>query len=127
MNNKGDVEALEKLVGQLHGLHSEIGLLAKKSPSDAVNSFKLRLINKVIIAANHVLGPSYLPFGDFEAFEPDDMPSTSDVALVLAQYIEEAERYRSDNVKHWQGRWVYIIAGEPSEIPSGLPTKVGKK
>jgi hypothetical protein len=124
---QSEVEALEKLIGQLQGLHTEIGLLAKKAPSDAVNAFKLRLINKVLITANTVLSPDYLPFEDFEAFDSDDMPSTSDVALVIGQYIEEAERYRSDNVKFWSGRWVYVINGEASDIRTGTPTKVGKK
>lgn len=127
MKSRSDVEALEKLIGQLQGLHSEISLLAKKAPSDAVNAFKLRLINNVVAAGNDVLGPNYLPFGDFGAFNADDVPSTSDVALVLAQYIEEAERYRSDNVKYWQGKWVYIVGGDASDIQSGAPTKVGKK
>jgi len=127
MKRRGDVESLEKLIGQLQGLHSEISLLAKKSPNDGVNSFKLRLINRVVAAANEVLGPDYLPFGDFEAFDADDVPSTSDVALMLAQYMEEAERYRSDNVKFWHGNWVYVVKGEPSDIPSGAPTKVGRK
>lgn len=127
MKSRGDVESLEKLIGQLQGLHSEIGLLAKKSPNDGVNAFKLRLINRVITAANDGLGPDYLPFGDFKAFDAADVPSTSDVALVLAQYMEQAERYRSDNVKFWHGQWVYVVKGEPSNIPSGAPTKVGRK
>lgn len=127
MKNAGEVEALEKVIGQLQGLHSEVSLLAKKAPNDSVNTFKLKLINKVIAATNDVLRPNYLPFGDFEAFDADDVPSTSDVALVIAQYMEEAERYRSDNVKFWQGRWVYIIDGDPSDIRSGAPSKVGRK
>lgn len=127
MKSRSDVEALEKLIGQLQGLHSEISLLAKKAPSAAVNAFKLRLINNVVAAANDVLSPNYLPFGDFQAFDSDDVPSTSDVALVLAQYMEEAERYRSDNVKHWQGKWVYVVDGDASDVQSGPPTKVGKK
>lgn len=127
MKSQGEVESLEKLVGQLQGMHSEISLLAKKSPSDAVNAFKLKLINKVIVSANLVLGPDYIPFVGFENFELDDVPSTSDVTLVLAQYMEETERYRSDNVKFWKHRWVYIVDGEPSDIQSGPPSKVGKK
>ncbi len=106
MKSRSDIERLEKLIGQLQGLHSEISLLAKKSPNDAVDAFKLRLINKVVAAANDVLGPEYLPFSDFEAFEVDDVPSTSDVALVLAQYMEEVERFRSANVKLSQHYWV---------------------
>jgi hypothetical protein len=38
-----DVERLEKLIGQLQGIYAEIGALAKKSPNDAVNPFKLNL------------------------------------------------------------------------------------
>ncbi len=127
MKTKIDVELLEKLIGQLQGLHSEVSLLARKSPSDAVNTFKLRLINNVLTAANDVLGPNYLPFGDLKSFEADDVPSTSDVALVLSQYMEEAERYRSDCLKLWAGKWVYVVDGVPSDIPSGPPTKVVKK
>ena len=48
MKDRSEVERLEKLVGQLQGLHSEISLLAKKSPNDAVNKFKLGLINNII-------------------------------------------------------------------------------
>lgn len=127
MKDRSEVENLEKLVGQLQGLHSEITLLAKKSPNDAVNAFKLNLINKVIKTGNDVLGPSYLPFDDFEGFNSDAVPSTSDVALVLAQYMEETERYRSDNVIWSRGNWVYVLSGEPSEIRSGVPSKVGRK
>jgi len=127
MNSRNDVERLEKIIGQLQGLHAEISLLAKKSPNDGVNAFKLRLINNVIALANGVLGPNYLPFGDFAAFDADDVPSTSDVALVLAQYIEEAERYRSDNVIYYDYNWFYMVNGKASNIPSGPPSKIGKK
>jgi hypothetical protein len=127
MMDRSEVEKLEKLIGQLHGLHSELTLLAKKSPSDAVNPFKLGLINKVIKAGNEVLGQKYLPFEEFEGFDADALPSTSDVALVLAQYMEEAERYRSDNVKQWRGDWVYVVDGGVSDILSGAPSKVGRK
>ena len=85
MKDRSEVENLEKRIGQLQGLHSEIALLAKKSPSDAVNAFKLGLINRVIKFGNDVLGQNYRSFDDFEGFNADDVPSTSDVALVLAQ------------------------------------------
>jgi hypothetical protein len=127
MKDRSKVESLEKLIGQLQGLHSEMTLLAKKSPNDAVNTFKLSLINRVISTGNEVLGPNYLPFDDFEGFDSEGVPSTSDVALVLAQYMEEAERYRSDNVKMMRGHWVYVVNGEASDIRSGPPSKVGRK
>jgi len=127
MKSQLDIERLEKLIGQLQGLHSEISVLAKKSPNDAVNLFKLGLINRVIVSGNAFLGIAYMPFEGFESFSPEDVPSTSDVALVLSQYIEEAERYRSDNISKYFGYWTYVIDGEPSEIHTGPPVKVRVK
>jgi hypothetical protein len=127
MDSKEDVERLEKLIGQLQGLYAEIGTLAKKSPSDGVNSFKLKLINRVLATGNEVLGDSYKPFDEFDQFDPDDAPSTSDVTMVIAQYMEEAERFRSDNVINNYSSWYYVIGGQASEIRSGPPTKIGRK
>lgn len=127
MDSKEDVERLEKLVGQLQGLHAEIGTLAKKSPNDSVNPFKLKLINRVIAMGNEVLGDRYKPFEEFDQFDPDEAPSTSDVTMVIAQYMEEAERFRSDNVINNYTSWYYVIGGQASEIRSGPPTKIGKK
>lgn len=127
METNEDIEQLEKLVGQLQGLYSEIGTLAKKSPNDAVNPFKLKLVNKIIEMGNTVLGEKYKPFEGFDTFEDDDTPSTSDVTMVVAQYMEEAERYRSDNVKMDGGRWRYVLNGHASDVISGPPTKIGRK
>jgi hypothetical protein len=55
MKTKEDVESLEKLIEQLQGLHVEITQLVKKSPNDALNLFKLRLVNKVLARANNIL------------------------------------------------------------------------
>ena len=127
MKTKEDVESLEKLIGQLKSLHAEITALAKKSPSDAVNLFKIKLINKVLELGNRILGDQYRPFADFLVFDSEDMPSTSDVALVLGQYIEEAERFRSDHVVMDTGWWYYKVGGRKSDIRSGPPSKIGRK
>ena len=127
MDTIEDIEKLEKLIGQLNGMHTEISALAKKSPNDAVNTFKLKLVNKVLESGNAVLGENYRPFDEFDQFESDDAPSNSDVTMVLAQYMEEAERYRSDNVINEFGHWKYVVNGAPSDVRSGPPTKIGRK
>lgn len=127
MDSKEDIERLEKLVGQLQGIYAEIGALAKKSPNDAVNSFKLKLVNRVLAMGNEVLGNAYKPFEDFDQFDLDDAPSTSDVTIVISQYMEEAERFRSDNVVSGLGGWYYVVDGKESDIRSGPPTKIGRK
>ena len=116
MKTKDDIKKLEKTIGQLRAIHCEISLLSKKSPTDAVNSFKLTMINKIIEMANHVLGETYKPIDDFEKFDDDDVPSTSDVVFVVAQYIKEAERLRDNHIMPQRGKWVYLLNGEPSDI-----------
>jgi len=74
-----------------------------------------------------VLGTKYKPFGHFNQFEADDLPSNSDVTMILAQYMEEAERYRSDHVVNTHGQWSYKINGTASGIRSGPPSKIGRK
>lgn len=126
MNSKEEIELLEKLVGQLQGLHDEITTLAKKSPNDGLNAFKLRLVNKVLADSNLLLKGRYRPFDDFEQFDSDALPSNSDVTMMLVQYMEQIERFRSDNVaSNAVGRWFYVIKSQLSEIPSRAPTRVG--
>lgn len=122
MKNEDAVKELEKLIGQLKAHHSELNQLGKKAPSDAVNAFKLRFINKTLELANSVLGENYRPFDDFLVFDLDDVPSISDVTMIVAQYLEEAERYRSDNVIQEYTKYYYKIDGKASEIRAAPPT-----
>jgi hypothetical protein len=123
MKTDGEVETLERLIGQLDGLHAEISQLAKKSPNDALNVFKLRLVNKVIAAGNKVLPKGYRPFEDFEQFDSDDMPTNSDVTIILTQYMEQSERYRSDNVMYEDYKWRYKVNGRASDIVAAQTDK----
>ena len=116
MKTKADIEVLEKTKGQLRVIHQEISILSKKSPNDAVNVFKLRLINSILKAANGLLGESYRPLAGFEEFDEDDLPSTSDVAFVVAQYMEEIGRFRSAHIVLHDYERVYVLSGKPSNI-----------
>lgn len=89
---KSEIELLNKTCGQLESLHSEISLLSKKSPVDAVNKFKLKLINSVLESANQLLGEKDKPFKDFTVFNEDDLPNNSDVVMILSQYISCIEQ-----------------------------------
>jgi len=127
MNSVEDVESLEKLIGQLQGAHTEIIVLAKKNPDKTLSAFKVGLINSVIEAANEVLGSKYKPFEEFNKFNSDELPTSSDVTMVISQYMQEAERFRSDNVVRHLSSWYYVIDGKQSSVLSGPPSKVGKK
>ena len=125
MKSEAEIESLEKLIGQLDGLHSEISQLAKKSPNDGLNKFKLRLVNKVLESGNEILGERYRPFKDFNQFDDDELPTNSDVAMILAQYIEQTQRFRSDHVVNYLHKWQYVVKGKPSGVAARMPTQVG--
>jgi hypothetical protein len=125
MKNEDDIKNLEKLIVQLQGLHSEISQLTKKSPNDGLNLFKLKLVNKVLTTGNEILTKNYKPFEEFNEFDEESLPTNSDVTMILALYMEQAERFRSDNMIYDDYEWHYIINGKPSKIEGKPPTKIG--
>jgi len=122
-----DIDAFEKVQTQLNGLHSEISALSKKSQNDALNKFKLRFVNQILSQANKVLGDVYKPFKDFDLFDETEMPTTSDTAMMLMQYLSCFEKLRADNVKNVQGYWYWIIEGRQSSIRTTMPKRIKEK
>ncbi len=125
--NKKEVDVFEKVNGQMEALHAEIAALSKKSPNDAVNKFKLKFVNKVLNETNNLLEDRYKPFADFEFFEEDDLPSNSDVTMILAQYLNCLDKLRSDNIKPFGGYWVWVIGDQDSKIRTAPPKKLKAK
>ena len=97
---RADVDLFEKLVAQLNGFHQELSISAKKSQKEPVSLFKLNFVNGVLRQCNNLLGENYRPFPDFEDFSSDALPSNSDVTFIISQYIECAEKFRSDNIQY---------------------------
>jgi hypothetical protein len=117
------VDTLEKLNGQISGIHAEISALSKKSPNDAVNKFKLKFINAAITACNGLLGDAYRAVGEFTKFNPDDVPSNSDVTLITSLYLEALEKFRSDHIKYVSGWWYYNTS-DGKDVRSSPPAKL---
>lgn len=119
---KGEVEQFNKTYAQLEALHSEISLLSKKSPVDAVNKFKLKLINSVLESANNLLGQRK-PFEDFTIFDENELPNNSDVTMILSQYLGCMEEIRVFNIQPYVGSWYWKVDGRRSEIRTFSPKK----
>ncbi len=129
---RADVESFEKVTTQLASLHDEMSALAKRSPNDAINTFKLAFVNAALAKCNELLGRRYRPFLDFEQFSSEDMPSNSDVTFILSQYLACTETLRSANVYLWTGRWYWDIDGVDREnsrkgIETSPPKKLNRK
>ena len=122
-----EIELFEKLHAQLEGLYDEISTLSKKSPSDAVNKFKLKFINQILGNLNEFLKDKYKPFMEFTKFEEDDLPTNSDVVLILSQYLNCMEKLRSDNIRIDYGHWVWLVEGKASGIRTAPPKKIKEK
>lgn len=130
--NKQDINNFEKTQSQLEGLLVEVTNLAKKSPNDGVNKFKLKFINEIILNSNKVLGKAYKPLDSFEKFDEDDLPSNSDVTFILSQYLSCFEKLRSDNIyrkQEYDGNkyfyeWFWVVDKSKSAIKTSPPKKI---
>ena len=123
MNNE-KISQFEQIEAQLQSIYFEIGTLSKKKPDDAVNEFKIQLTNEVLSGANEVLSDDRRPFRDFLQFQLDDVPTNSDVAVILSQYLNCMEKLRADKVRSRRGRWYWLVDGEISALRAAPPRKL---
>ncbi len=129
--NEEQINNFEKCQTQIEGLLSEIGLLSKKNPNDAVNKFKLIFINELITNANIILTSDYMPFKSFNDFDVDSVPSNSDVTFILSQYLNCFEKLRADNIYckseyiggKYHNNW-YWRTGNKKLIATSQPNKI---
>jgi hypothetical protein len=123
-----DIDKFEKIQAQLKGLYDEIAMLSKKSPNDALNKFKLKFINDVLKEANSILQKKYKPFEQFKNFNEDDLPTNSDVTLILYQYLNCMEKLRADNIvsDDWN-QWYWVVASGRTDIRTSPPKKIKEK
>ena len=106
---------------QIKGIYSELGILSKKAPDSAINLFKLKFVNQLLSEANLLLGSGYRPFSDFELFNTDDMPSNSDVVLVISQYIKCLEMLKDNNIVWELGTCYWDIEKSKDKIETAPP------
>ena len=104
-----EIDLFEKVQSQLESIYDEISLLSKKIQNDALNIFKLKLINNVIIDANSLLKENYKPFNEFDIFNEEELPTNSDVVFIVSQYLACFEKYRIDNTEYssFNSEWIW--------------------
>jgi hypothetical protein len=115
---KKQISTFQEIEGQLQSFHTELTTLTKKSPNDALNAFKLTLVNAVLKRANSFLGKDRQPFPEFALFNEDALPSNSDVLIIVSQYISSFEKVRADNSVQEMGRWYWKCTDEEGGKPT---------
>ena len=108
-----EVEKYDRIQPLLVSLRTEMSVLSKPKPDGPINKFKLGHINNLLADANSLLGDEYKPLKGFSQFEEHALPSNSDVVLVLSQYIEALETWRSANVRYESYKWVWNTKKAP--------------
>jgi hypothetical protein len=123
-----DVDVFEKVKAQLHQLYNEISVLSKSKPDNPINKFKLGFINEKLGEANTILTGDFKPFKDFALFNVDDLPSNSDVVMVLSQYLDCLEAWRSANIQYntIDFKWRWKLEGKEL-IETEEPSRYRKK
>jgi hypothetical protein len=117
MKTINDIDTFIKLVKQIKNLIAEFSVLSKRKPDDAVNKFKIKLINPVLKVANYfVSDKKYKPFAEFELFNEDDLPTNSDVLVILSQYSACLEKYHEDSIVYSAGTYYWLVNGKLSDI-----------
>ena len=124
---RAQVDEFELVSAQLERFHAELLGIAKGKGNDALNAFKLGLLNNLLLRANVLLGKQYEAVVGFQSFDPEALPSSSDALLVVSQYLGALEKLRTDNLTISAGFWQWRIDGEASGIRAAPPAKLGKK
>ena len=123
--NRNEVDSFIQIYAQIEALYAEIGLLAKKNPNDGINKFKLKYINEILEETNDILKEERKPFSDFAFFAEDNLPTNSDVTMVLAQYLGCMEELRSANIKEqMEDEWLWLVNDKISQLRTSPPKKL---
>lgn len=110
MKTVAEIGTFEKHERQIKVYLREVSNLSKKRENDAVNKFKLGLINSTLRELNAIIGK---PLEGFELFDESLLPTNSDVALVLAQYVAAVYAFRVDNtMRDPSGQWYWVMKGK---------------
>lgn len=112
------IATFDRLKHQLSQLYDEISVLSKKLPDGTVNKFKLGFINEKLAEANELLGDDSKPSKQFTVFDQDALPTNSDVVIMLAQYRDAIEAWRSGHIHKDGYDWCWHTA-DGSSIDAG--------
>lgn len=105
--NENQAIRFDKIENRLNSIYAEIDKLSKKKPDSAINTYKLRLINNLFQEANILFEEGNFDIEKFHLFDDGELPTYSDVIIVLTQYIQVLDyfRFRNTGLKYGSIHW----------------------
>lgn len=92
--SKKDVQDHDLLTGMLAAQKQELDLLTKKQPNGQLNKMKITIVNRVLEPLKGLLKNE--PSHKFlDVLNEVDMPTNSDVVLIISQYEKALRDFRS--------------------------------
>jgi len=120
VKSEADVQDFERLEQQLHSMLTEMSELSKKRANDGLNKFKLKLVNVLLEGINKFLGEQR-PFKEFETFDENDLPTNSDVVVMLSQYAAAIFQHRVENTRFHDYKWWWALPGKQNPVETERP------
>lgn len=98
MPTANEISLFETLNPKMVSVRDTFKSLSSKKTDETLNRFKIERINILLRESNHLLG-KLRPYDDFEEFDMDNMPTNSDVLMILELYLDAFHRYRIENTR----------------------------
>ena len=99
------VNQYELLNPLLTGIYKEMQELSKKKPDSPLNAFKVKAINRILEPIKEMLKMENT-HAFLDVLDVDEMPTNSDVVLVLNQYMNAMKIFyeKYESYKDWFGK-----------------------
>ena len=85
----------------LKAMYNEFKELSKKKPDGAVSKSKIKIVNRLLKKCREVLNDE-LSIEYLDLLDEDEVPQSSDVVLMLSQYVAAMEQFHA-TYHGWDG------------------------
>jgi uncharacterized protein with von Willebrand factor type A (vWA) domain len=94
-----NIEDFELLIDMLNSQRREFDLLSKKKTDGQLNKMKIKMANRVLVPLKEIL--SHEDSHKFlDTLEEDDVPTNSDVVLIISQYESAIDDFKEKYYKY---------------------------
>lgn len=101
---QNDVDQYELLLPLLQASYHEIETLSKKKPDSPLNAYKVKVINRILDPIKELL-KSEPSFVFLDTLNTDELPTNSDVVLLLSQYQKSMNIYHTEHYSNSTYQW----------------------
>lgn len=98
------VEQFKMLAQLTDSIYTEMKEFSKKKPDDALNTFKVKNVNRVLSQLKDFLKNE--PTASFlDLLDSETLPSNSDAILIIGQFKASMDNFRIKNINPSSRRW----------------------